>query len=102
MTPLTRDQINELYSLYHLARTPLSGTGKDTPYNRRVWASKEFNKLNPEISSTRACSASSEALKSPRRRLAPCRSTTRRGEGTSRAKSLSRRTSQDCSWASLR
>jgi hypothetical protein len=44
----------ELWNLYHLARTALSGTGKDTPYERRLWASREYEKLHPEVSSTRA------------------------------------------------
>jgi hypothetical protein len=48
------DQANELFNLYHLARVPLSGTGKDTPYERMLWASKEFHKVHPEISETAA------------------------------------------------
>lgn len=48
------DQSAELMNLYHLARVPLSGTGKDTPYERMLWASKEFAKLHPEVSSTGA------------------------------------------------
>ena len=47
-------QANELFNLYHLARVPLSGTGKDTPYERMLWASKEFHKLHPEVSETGA------------------------------------------------
>jgi hypothetical protein len=48
------DQANELMNLYHLARVPLSGTGKDTPYDRMLWASKEFSKQHPEVSATGA------------------------------------------------
>jgi hypothetical protein len=48
------DQANELMNLYHLARVPLSGTGKDTPYDRMIWASKEFSKEHPEVSATAA------------------------------------------------
>lgn len=54
MQPLTREQENELVNLYHLARTPLSGTGKDTRYNRMLWASREYEKTHPETSSTAA------------------------------------------------
>ena len=41
----------ELINLYHLARTALSGTGKERPYHRRLWASSEFHKAHPEVSS---------------------------------------------------
>jgi len=45
----------ELANLYHLARTALAGKDKkDTPYERKLWASKEYSKLYPEISSTAA------------------------------------------------
>lgn len=45
----------ELSNLYHLANTALSGQGASpTKHARMVWASKEFGKLHPEISSTRA------------------------------------------------
>lgn len=48
------DQSAELVNLYHLARVPLSGAGKDTKYYRMLWASKEFHKAHPEISETAA------------------------------------------------
>lgn len=38
----------ELVNLYHLARTALAN-GVPTSYDRRIWASKEFNKLHPEV-----------------------------------------------------
>jgi hypothetical protein len=44
----------ELVNLYHLARVPLSGTGKSGRYEQMLWASKEFSKAHPEISSTAA------------------------------------------------
>lgn len=44
----------ELANLYHLARVPLSGTGKDTSYERRKWAAREFEKAHPEVCSTAA------------------------------------------------
>lgn len=47
-------QVSELVNLYHLARVPLSGTGKDTRYDRMVWASGAFHKEHPEVSSTGA------------------------------------------------
>lgn len=47
------DQAVELINLYHLARTALSGQ-ECTPYTRRLWASKEFSKAHPEVSSTAA------------------------------------------------
>lgn len=48
------DQVNEIINLYHLARVMLSGTGRDTPYERMLWASKEFARLHPEVTSTGA------------------------------------------------
>ena len=48
-----RDHENELINLYHLARTALSGQ-RCGRYERMLWASKEFSKLHPEVSSTAA------------------------------------------------
>ena len=45
--------IPKLIDLYHLARTALSGK-IDTPHERKIWASKEFAKENPYVSSTGA------------------------------------------------
>jgi len=50
----THGMKGELANLYHLARVPLSGTGKDTPYNRMLWASARFHEEHPEVSSTAA------------------------------------------------
>ena len=47
------DQAGELMDLFHLARTALSG-GDASNYNRMLWASKEFSKAHPEVSSTAA------------------------------------------------
>jgi hypothetical protein len=43
----------ELIDLYHLARTPLSGQAC-TRYDRMIWASNEFHKAHPEVSSNGA------------------------------------------------
>ncbi len=51
---LTQEQYAELVNLYHLARVPLSGTGKDTRYERMLWATSEFHKLHLNISATAA------------------------------------------------
>jgi hypothetical protein len=48
------DQANELVNLYHLARVPLSGTGKSGKYEQMLWASSVFSKEHPEVSSTAA------------------------------------------------
>lgn len=40
----------ELVNLYHLARTALSGR-QDSKYDRMLWASAEFSKLHPSVSS---------------------------------------------------
>ena len=59
-TTWTEPMKAELANLYHLARTALAGSspvgerGKDTPYDRRVWASNEYEKAHPEVSSTAA------------------------------------------------
>ncbi len=47
----------ELANLYHLANTALVGTGKITPYTRRLWASKEYNKAHPAVSEMSAYKA---------------------------------------------
>lgn len=58
---VTEEGLTELFNLYHLARVPLSGTGRDTPYERMLWASREYAKQHPEVSATGAykdlCSA---------------------------------------------
>lgn len=43
----------ELWNLYHLARTALSGKD-DSPHKRKCWAAAEFHKAHPEVSRTRA------------------------------------------------
>ena len=50
---LTQAEYSELINLYHLARTALSGKPCST-HDRMLWATKEFHKLHPEISSTAA------------------------------------------------
>jgi hypothetical protein len=50
---IKQDQLSELINLYHLARVALSGK-ECTKYTRMLWASKEFSKLHPEVSSTGA------------------------------------------------
>jgi len=51
---MTDKQKAELANLYHLARTALAGTGKDTPYQRRLWAAREYHKAHPEVGETAA------------------------------------------------
>lgn len=51
---ISQSQYLELINLYHLARTALSGTQNQSKYDRMIWATKEFNKLHPDISSTAA------------------------------------------------
>jgi hypothetical protein len=46
-----KNQVAELYNLYHVAKTALSGTGSCSAYDRKLWATKEFGKLHPEFSS---------------------------------------------------
>lgn len=48
MTDLNREQLAELFNLFHIARS----AGRKTRYERMIYASNEFNKLHPEISST--------------------------------------------------
>jgi hypothetical protein len=50
----TDSELAELSNLYHLARTALSGSGRDTPYHRRLWASNEYAKIHPGVSETAA------------------------------------------------
>lgn len=50
---LTQAERGELVNLYHLARVPLSGQ-KSGRYERMLWASKEFAKAHPPITSTGA------------------------------------------------
>lgn len=53
---VTRAQGTELVNLFHLARTALCGKGKGIPsrHEKMLWASGEFHKEHPEISSTAA------------------------------------------------
>ena len=45
----------ELSNLFHLARTALAGPGQGpSRYEQKLWASKEFSKAHPEVSSTAA------------------------------------------------
>ena len=48
------EQVGELVNLYHLARVPLSGTGKSGRYHQMIWASGEFAKLHPEVTASAA------------------------------------------------
>ena len=50
---ISQEQYNELINLYHLARVALSDR-VPSRYDRMIWATKEFNKLHPEISATAA------------------------------------------------
>ena len=47
----------ELWNLYHLARVATSGTDQNTRYGWNLWASKEYAKAHPEVSSTAAYKA---------------------------------------------
>lgn len=53
---MSQEQYCELVNLFHLARTALSDKplSEQTKYYRMLWATKEFNKLHPEISATAA------------------------------------------------
>lgn len=44
----------ELANLFHLARTALAGTDKDTRHGRMVKASAWFSEAHPEVGSTAA------------------------------------------------
>ena len=46
---LSREQVGELYNLYHLARTALSGNPDQSKYARELWATTEFCKAHPDI-----------------------------------------------------
>lgn len=50
----TEDERTELWSLFHLARTAFAGTGNDTRYNRKLWASRKFSEAHSGVSSTAA------------------------------------------------
>lgn len=39
----------ELSNLYHLARVALSGSGRDTPYERSKWAAQAYHEAHPEV-----------------------------------------------------
>ena len=54
MKTWTHGERAELSNLYHLARTALAGTGRDTPYERMKWAAKAYSDKYPEVSSTAA------------------------------------------------
>lgn len=49
----TREEKAELANLFHLARTALAGEGP-TRYDCQLWASKQYAKKYPEVSSTAA------------------------------------------------
>jgi hypothetical protein len=51
---ITKEQMSELINLYHLSRVALSGTGKRGKYEQMLWATREFNKLHPEVSASAA------------------------------------------------
>lgn len=50
---MNNEMLAELSNLYHLAKVVLAGT-KPTRYDLRRWASDEFSKRHPEVSSTAA------------------------------------------------
>jgi len=52
-TTVTKDQLTELYNLYHLAQTALSGK-ENSKWHRMIWAAKEFHKLHPSVSENSA------------------------------------------------
>jgi hypothetical protein len=58
---INNDQLCELINLYHLARTALSGKD-DSRYQRMLWASREFHKLNPLIGEAAAYKDLSNSL----------------------------------------
>lgn len=45
---VSKQQIIELFNLYHLARTALC-YGDYSKHSRMIWAAQEFHKLNPTI-----------------------------------------------------
>ena len=55
-------QLTELFNLYHLARTALSGNKDQGRWARMTWAAKAFAKAHPEISSTAAYKDLSAAI----------------------------------------
>ena len=50
---MSKDQMNELINLWHLAKVPLSGQDCSS-YKRMLWATSEFGKKYPEIDATAA------------------------------------------------
>ena len=51
----TPEEKAELSNLFHLAATALAGSGqRASRYQWQLWASKEFEKLHPEVCSTAA------------------------------------------------
>lgn len=48
MNKLNEEQSAELFNLYHLARA----AGKQSRYERMLYASKHFSEAHPEVSST--------------------------------------------------
>lgn len=52
-------QLSELFNLYHLARA----AGKSSRYDRLIWASREFSKEHPSVSSTAAYKDLDAAIK---------------------------------------
>lgn len=52
---VTETQLLELVNLYHLARTGLAEMkGRDTPYDRTIWAARKFAEANPDVKQTAA------------------------------------------------
>lgn len=47
---VTEDQLNELVSLYHLAKTHFADCGGGSKYDRVRWAVAEYTKAHPDVS----------------------------------------------------
>lgn len=45
---VTEAELTDLYSLYHLAKVPLSGASPNT-HSKCVWAAREFHRRVPEV-----------------------------------------------------
>jgi hypothetical protein len=50
----TEAETLELSELFHLAHAYLAGTGRYMRYDRKIWASRKYSELHPEVSSTAA------------------------------------------------
>lgn len=51
---IRREFEGELVNLFHLARTALAGQHGCSRYDRMIWASKEFSRAHPDVTSTGA------------------------------------------------